>query len=290
MQIVRLLLNFRSFFRRKVDISAKNFKGHTAFDMLPKNTSDKQNQQKIKDMLNRARGFSSIFIPLREDTTKNDKKVSSTALGTFQEHAPDKQNQQIFHPSKMADYLQKPVEIDEKIYIFFLRQRTKMTNDTRNILLVVAALLVTVTFQATLSPPGGVWQDTKPDRDSIAPTGEEAHIAGTAIMHEYLFVVLAVLNLISFFITVFIIFVLLPSGFRSGLFFLPLYIFSLCFVASLLITSPVYFVYELRGWQVVALMFSPLLVPVLEGIVRLRRRKLFEAFLPKVKVLDPTLT
>ena len=253
MQAVRLLLNF------KVDISVKNSEGSTALDMLELGRArDKQNQQ-IKDMLRRAKCFSIFQRP----------KVES-----------------------FAAYLKSPVQIDEKIYIFFLRQRTKMTNDTRNILLVVAALLVTVTFQATLSPPGGVWQDNK-FADSIAPNGaiiEEAHSAGTAIMDEYLFVVLAVLNLISFFITVFTIFVLLPSGFRSGLFFLPLYIFSLCFVASLLITSPLDFVSKLNEEQVVAFMFSPLVVPVLEGIVRLRRRKLFEAFLPKVKVLDPTLT
>ncbi|XP_059443820.1 ankyrin repeat-containing protein BDA1-like [Corylus avellana] len=257
-QIVRLILNFRSFFRCKVDISAKNFRGYRALDMLQGNKANKQNQE-IKDMLRSAKCFSIFHLP----------KVES-----------------------FADYLKSPVQIDEKIYIFFLRQRTKMTNDTRNILLVVAALLVTVTFQATLSPPGGVWQDNKL-ANSVAPTGvivEDAHYAGTAVMDEYLFGVLAVLNVISFSITVFTIFVLLPSGFRSGMFFVPLYIFSLCFVASLLITSPVDFVYGLNGQQVVGFMFSPLLVPVLEGIVRCRQRKLFEAFLPKVKVLDPTLT
>ncbi|XP_059441855.1 ankyrin repeat-containing protein BDA1-like [Corylus avellana] len=175
-QIVRLILNFKSFFPCKVDISAKNIRGYTASDILQGNTPDKQNQQ-IKYMLRCAKRFS------------------------------------IFHLSRVesfADYLKSPVQIDEKMYIFFLRQRTKMTNDTRNILLVVAALLVTVTFQATLSPPGGVWQDNKL-ADTIAPTGaivEDAHYAGTAIMDEYLFIVLAVLNVISFFITVFTIVVL----------------------------------------------------------------------------------
>ncbi|XP_059441862.1 ankyrin repeat-containing protein BDA1-like [Corylus avellana] len=115
---VQLLLNFRSSFLCNVDISARNLGGFTAFDMLQGYALDKQNQQ-IKDMLRRAKCFSIFHRP----------KVES-----------------------FANYLKSPIKIDEKIYIFFLRQRTKMTNDTRNILLVVAAFLVTITFQATLSP------------------------------------------------------------------------------------------------------------------------------------------
>lgn len=43
-------------------------------------------------------------------------------------------------------------------------------NDTRSVLLVVTALITTVTFQAGVTPPGGVWQDDK-----------DGHKAGRAI-------------------------------------------------------------------------------------------------------------
>jgi len=237
MQIVRLLLNFRSFFHCKVDISAKNSRGLTAFDML-----QGDNQQIIKDMLRRASCFSTLHLP----------RVASN-----------------------ADYLKSPVPIDEKIYILFLRQSTKMTNDKRNILLVVAALLVTVTSkQATLSPPGRVWQANT--SDSIAPATSTASseysqtspFVGTTIMDKYYFFILAALNLISFCVTVFTIFVLLPSGFTIGLFIIPLYILSLCFVASLLITAPVPIDGDDR--LPIYFMFSPLMVMFLEAIVRLR--------------------
>jgi hypothetical protein len=136
-------LNFRSFFHCIVDLSDKNSGGRTTFDMLL------GDNQEINDMQCRARFFGSLHLP----------RVASN-----------------------VDYLKYPVQIDEKIYIVFLR--------TRNILLVVAALLVTVTFQATLSPPGGVWEDNYSPTTN-ASNGIAPHTAGTSIMDEYLSFILA---------------------------------------------------------------------------------------------------
>ena len=47
--------------------------------------------------------------------------------------------------------------------------------EVRNTLLVVAALIAAVTFQAGVNPPGGVWQE-----DDLA----KRHIAGTAIFAD----------------------------------------------------------------------------------------------------------
>jgi hypothetical protein len=59
-----------------------------------------------------------------------------------------------------------------------LRDDKEQTNDhmiqIRNVMLVAVALITAVTFQAGISPPGGVWQDTKKD-------SEDRHEAGQAI-------------------------------------------------------------------------------------------------------------
>ncbi|KAC0356738.1 hypothetical protein FH972_027097 [Carpinus fangiana] len=58
-----------------------------------------------------------------------------------------------------ADYFRSPIPINEKLFIYFFRERMLMSNDMRNMLLVVSVLLVTIAYQAVLSPPGGFWQD-----------------------------------------------------------------------------------------------------------------------------------
>jgi protein-S-isoprenylcysteine O-methyltransferase Ste14 len=50
----------------------------------------------------------------------------------------------------------------------------ELSNDIRNVMLVAVALVAAVTFQAGISPPGGVWQDTKKEID-------DQHVAGQAI-------------------------------------------------------------------------------------------------------------
>nr|XP_023922315.1 ankyrin repeat-containing protein BDA1-like [Quercus suber] len=59
-----------------------------------------------------------------------------------------------------------------RLLIKTAREGARISSDDRNALLVVAALLLTVTYQAALSPPGGLWQE-----DKIS----EGHSAGTAI-------------------------------------------------------------------------------------------------------------
>lgn len=89
-------------------------------------------------------------------------------------------------------------------------------NDVRNALLVVAVLITTATYQAGLSPPGGVWQDnTKPNDDNckiattlFAEDSKEHQTPGKVIMGHKKFLLFAFFNSAGFYTSLAMIFIL----------------------------------------------------------------------------------
>jgi hypothetical protein len=255
MQIVRILLKFSQLlYGYRIDINAKNSEGFTAFDML------QGDNKRMKIILRCARWFN-IMHCLRVT-------------------------------SSHANYFKSPVSIDERLYIYLLRLATSISNEMRNVLLVVAVLLVTVSFQTAVSPPGVVWQDnnipltnnTSPDNASGEYLQQYPHYVGTAVMgNRFLFPSLVCLNTISFFFTLHIIYLLLPSGFRM-LFSVPLYTLALYFITSLCITSlnsvPAGLLWYWNNLYYIC-HSSFLLYRVLEAIVIFRGYKLTEALRPR---------
>ena len=145
-----------------------------------------------------------------------------------------------------ADYLRPKVSLPEKLRIQRSHDKLSISEEKRNALLVVATLLITVTYQGMLSPPGGLRQDdpkpgTNHELNTIAPVSPYAKIsdestatsndfysnkAGSAVGFEkppfWLFIVL---NSATFMLSYTIIFQLIPSGyfyvmFQAALFFL----------------------------------------------------------------------
>lgn len=203
MQAVRLLLNYG------VDINANNLKGETAADMLkgqrPVDTRE------IRDMLWSAGALSPSFLP--------------TA-------------------TSCVDYLRSAVTPIDKMITFHRRQHTKITNDMRNALLVVAVLIVAVTYQAALSPPGGVWQDDSHpitidnQFNTIASTSNvitspHPHKAGTLVMGTLNAAIFVLANSVTFYLSIAIIFFLIPIDPTSGMVSVTLFYLSICYLASM---------------------------------------------------------
>ncbi|GMY08516.1 putative PGG domain-containing protein [Fagus crenata] len=79
----------------------------------------------------------------------------------------------------MAD--QQDPSLSSEVDEFAYKPGIDSKSDVRNALLVVATLIVAVTFQAGLNPPGGFWQENSPTStqdNSSTPT----HEAGKAIL------------------------------------------------------------------------------------------------------------
>ncbi|KAL0710401.1 hypothetical protein Bca4012_017379 [Brassica carinata] len=75
---------------------------------------------------------------------------------------------------------------------FTFKKHRDSPSEARSALLVVASLVATATFQASLTPPGGTWQDsyTTPDLSRNATSvvntpSQQPHIAGQSIMGTF---------------------------------------------------------------------------------------------------------
>ena len=177
MQAVRELLNCG------VNLNARNLKDHTA-----------QVNSEIRDMLSYAGALSCScsFLP----------KVNCY------EYCIRKPKVLLYERSRI---LRKTVLFLERLRLLIktAREGSRISNDDRNALLVVAALLITVTYQVVITPPGGISQD------------ETGPFAGTAIalLSDYPhFDIVATINYITFTLSAIMTFLLLPSGYISALF------------------------------------------------------------------------
>ncbi|XP_040987742.1 ankyrin repeat-containing protein BDA1-like [Juglans microcarpa x Juglans regia] len=122
-QVVKCLVNCAS-----VEKNIKNSEGYTALDILQHRMMlQVHDYEEIKDLLCRAGALSASFVP---------------------DEVPS-----------LTDYFRSPISIYERFYIRKFRQRTKLTNEVRNLLLVAATLVIAVAYQSAVCPPGGVWQD-----------------------------------------------------------------------------------------------------------------------------------
>ena len=206
-----------------VDVNHKNLEGETAWDILQQGQTQVQNGE-IRNMLRRVKA-------------KSGSSLSTIKFNRYEKY-------QRLPVSSCFQFLKTD----------FKREIRKLSEERRSMLLVVAVLLVTVSYQAVLSPPGGLWQDngqcnttevgSSPDgtihlpKTTLMPNPKAGFIntntnnktpfnttmceykAGTAIAFEDgLFQVFLVCNSITFLISNSLIIFLVPNGYIKVLFF-----------------------------------------------------------------------
>ncbi|KAF2282739.1 hypothetical protein GH714_043577 [Hevea brasiliensis] len=198
MQAVKLLIG------GKVDLNIKNMNGNTALDVLYESQTQMMIRSKIRKILCRAGALRSSSIP---------------------------------HTTTVADNLSKKRTGLEIWALSRYREKLIMSDQNRNAILVVAVLIATATYQAVLSPPGGVWQGDPtllfPNTDSQSRYINAGAFVGRPVMFDLLPLVwylFSVLNTAAFILSIGIIYNLLP---RRPLIVLPLVIpLFLCYGIS----------------------------------------------------------
>ncbi|KAJ1382508.1 PGG domain [Sesbania bispinosa] len=194
---VRLLVD------SNIDLNAKNVEDMTALDIVEKQPPQPYSVE-IRDMLVKGgalRGFSLGAEPLREEE------------------------------------LRSKITFNEKVAIWVTRLKRRISNDTRNALLVVAILFATSTYEAALNPPGGVYQaETKPNRGGVGDAFQEN--SGKAVMKLQTFCLFWSFNTCSFYLSILMICLLMPRGRISVIVTSPLALFSGCYVFSMYVISP----------------------------------------------------
>ena len=228
MQVVRLLLASRY----DIDINVKNSDGKTTWDILQEQTQ--VNNEEIRVMLSRGRALPTSSLP------------TVTSYET---------------------YLRRPKFIFlEKLWKNYFRERTRRLDDNRNALLVVAILLITVTYQGVLSPLKGFWQDdykkltknptdylpwtnqSEPWTNQSVPSGlgampistvfgnqsiSQSHEARTAVgFTTYPFWIFMALNSVTFMLSSTIIFLLIPFEYIYVMFQAALVFLNMCYFSS----------------------------------------------------------
>ena len=105
-----------------------------------------------------------------------------------------------------------------RLLIKSAHEGSRISNDDRNALLVVAALLITITYQVVITPPGGLWQDgCQPGVDNGCSS---QHTAGTAIAQTAQgFNQVAMINYFTFTLSSIMTFLLLPRGYIISMLF-----------------------------------------------------------------------
>ena len=145
-----------------------------------------------------------------------------------------------------------PTVISYADLIIHIRRELKgLTDERRNALLVVVTLLVTVSYQAAITPPGGLWQDDLFDSNITA-----SHRAGSAIARRTgTFAIFLVFNTIIFFYSIVTMALLIPLSEFFGWFVVSIS-FYLCigYLSSLMIIT------QAPNWLAKIVPISPLII------------------------------
>ncbi|TYH73526.1 hypothetical protein ES332_D05G335500v1 [Gossypium tomentosum] len=160
---------------------------------------------------------------------------------------------------KIKQYLKKKVNFFRRIKVLADRLKNAMSVEVINTMLVVTALVLTATYQSSLSPPGGVWQDSSEPNTTTIPNitvtnhflpdnnnnsilnfiyGLESKKPGTTVMNPQWFGLFWFLNFATFVLSIFLTVFLLLKFRLFVILLIPLYLLVISYFCSMTVLSP----------------------------------------------------
>ncbi|EOY18334.1 Ankyrin repeat-containing protein, putative [Theobroma cacao] len=143
---------------------------------------------------------------------------------------------------KMRKQIIKPVTKASEV---IFKGMDSISSEDRNALLVILGLLLTATYQASISPPGSVWQGDR-SSNSDSTVGYFEKLPGKSVMGEVDFLLFYIPAYTVFIVTFFLTLGLLkpfPRGFRTALQVLLAFL-AISFDKSITFIAPSYLVFQ----------------------------------------------
>ncbi|OVA19796.1 Ankyrin repeat [Macleaya cordata] len=197
----------------RIEVNAKNAINLTAmdiFDLLLSSSSCELHDIEVREILRHAGAERSRDINMNNQQVVVVPAAPATP-NTSHEVLPTVQQDHISIPIRQEPIISRATKLLKDFSTEIFGEIENSSSETRNILMVVAVLIATVTYQGGINPPGGVWQDHSHENNGTIITsvvvGKSIHHAGKAIMvYEHLcFILFMVFNTVGFFTSLIII-------------------------------------------------------------------------------------
>ncbi|XP_039165199.1 ankyrin repeat-containing protein ITN1 [Eucalyptus grandis] len=118
-----------------------------------------------------SRGFTALGLLAQGQSAERVSEIMHSVPQTPENLDPSRQT---VYANNMVNASHPPVGEEDKSKV-----KREWQNNMHKTLVVVAVLLATMAFQASITPPGGLWQD-----DLLNVTGGDIHYAGESIMAD----------------------------------------------------------------------------------------------------------
>ncbi|KAJ8630284.1 hypothetical protein MRB53_023607 [Persea americana] len=160
-----------------VGVNSRNMNGLTALDLLTICPRESTGEMEIAEILQRRGAKRAWELP--KPNGEDSDQVALVDPPQFQDSEVKQDCEAVVSLAGLSQQIKEQ---------WIQEMKQKRDDDKRNTMMVISVLIVTVALQATLTPPGGLWQDDSQPvsgnnfSNMTRPTLD--HEAGTAILDE----------------------------------------------------------------------------------------------------------